>query len=114
MDHPVDRPDDAFCTPDGFPFLAAMEDIGVHNLGARQEAVPAAASHNNRGDGGSVTGPRQFLAFQVERSMFDLYALKGGMLLIEHVVHDSDTQPLGAFCQFVAARGVYPLSIFAL
>ena len=48
MDHPVDRPDDAFCTPDGFPFLAAMEDIGVHNLGARQEAVPAAASHNDR------------------------------------------------------------------
>ncbi len=68
----------------------------MHALGAGQKAVPAAASHNNRGDGGSVTGPRQFLAFQVERSMFDLYALKGGMLLIEHVIHDSDTQPLAA------------------
>ena len=91
MDHRVDRPDNAFGAPDGFPFLAAMEDIGMHNLGARQEAVPAAASYNNRGDGGSVTGPRQFLDFQVGRSMFDFYALKSGMLLIEHVTHDSDT-----------------------
>lgn len=46
--------------------------------------------------------------------MFNLYALKDGMLLIAHVVHDSDTQPLGAFCQFVAACGVYSFSIFAL
>ena len=46
--------------------------------------------------------------------MFDLYALKNGMLLIAHVVHDSDTQLLGTFCQFVAACGVYPFSIFAL